>query len=152
MNGQQQPSNMPANLTQRLDINFALQAGGLGVLELDPVTKKLSGMTDAVSYLAWLKATRSPMWKLCSLFTLTIRPAWTRRFNRCCRVSRTGNKITPSERCELMMAYYGGFVSWVGLSLPHPGRSTALRAWPRRSQSRYWPASNWKTAKPVFAP
>ncbi|GAB4042882.1 PAS domain-containing protein [Spirosoma jeollabukense] len=41
MNGQQQPSNTPATLTQRLDINFALQTAGLGLWELDPVTKQL---------------------------------------------------------------------------------------------------------------
>ena len=41
MTGHQQPSDTPANLTQRLNIDFALQAAGLGVWELDPVTKQV---------------------------------------------------------------------------------------------------------------
>jgi PAS domain S-box-containing protein len=41
MTGHQQPSNTSATLTQRLNIEFALQAAGLGVWELDPVTKQV---------------------------------------------------------------------------------------------------------------
>ncbi|ADB39729.1 PAS domain-containing sensor histidine kinase [Spirosoma linguale] len=41
MNGHQPPSDTPANLTQRLNIDFALQAAGLGVWEFDPVTKQV---------------------------------------------------------------------------------------------------------------
>lgn len=38
MTGDQQPTDYSRNLAQRLDIDFALQAAGLGVWELDPIT------------------------------------------------------------------------------------------------------------------
>nr|WP_293835685.1 PAS domain S-box protein [uncultured Arsenicibacter sp.] len=42
MNGYQQHPDSNHKLTQRLDIDFALQAAGLGVWELDPVTKQVN--------------------------------------------------------------------------------------------------------------
>lgn len=42
MTGEQRPSNSSTHLNQRFDVNFALQAAGLGVWELDIVTKQLN--------------------------------------------------------------------------------------------------------------
>ncbi|GAB3281296.1 hypothetical protein GCM10027347_56860 [Larkinella harenae] len=41
MTGDQLPLDSTQNLNQRLDIDFALEAAGLGVWELDPVTKQI---------------------------------------------------------------------------------------------------------------
>lgn len=55
MNGQKQPREFAQGLNQRLDVDFAMQAAGLGIWELDPVSnevlwdarcRKLFGMND----------------------------------------------------------------------------------------------------------
>jgi PAS domain S-box-containing protein len=42
MTGQQQPINITQKLHERLDLDFALQAAGLGVWEMDPVTNLIT--------------------------------------------------------------------------------------------------------------